>query len=458
MQKIVYSVLILSIMIWATPLKAQATMNSLEFQSTDSNETIVEQEPNNSFDLADDLTSNKQFSGQLNVSNGDRDYIKITIPKKGVDFALAGAFNGNGMDISQWIKITLYDAEKQYLKTSEDVEMIEGVSLEEMNLSQLQVGDYYLCISADSKSTVKEINYHVAFDTALPTERIMGEDRFDTAVEISKFGWESAHYAVIATGRNFPDALAATPLAKKNDAPLLLVDKNKIPDNVMKQLNSLGVSKVHIIGGTSVISTNIEDQLEKADIKFERIYGDNRYETALEIAKTMGPSNKIAVATGQNFADALSIAPIAAKQGMPILLTEPNKIPEEVNDYLDTNNITKSYVIGGPLAISDQVFADIPEPHRIYGMNRYETNYNVISTFKDQLDFTSVYAATGANFPDALTGSALAALNSNPLLISASTPDESTEMVINTHYNDISKLFILGGENALSDRTVQLLN
>jgi len=73
--------------------------------------------------------------------------------------------------------------------------------------------------------------------------RLSGQDRYQTAVAVSREGWTESHYAVLADGDNFPDAITAAPLAMKYDAPILLTAKDNLPEetsNELRRLNSFG--------------------------------------------------------------------------------------------------------------------------------------------------------------------------------------------------------------------------
>ncbi|NSJ92950.1 cell wall-binding repeat-containing protein, partial [Coprococcus sp. MSK.21.13] len=95
------------------------------------------------------------------------------------------------------------------------------------------------------------------------SERIYGKNRYETAVKISQKGWErGANCVILASGEGYADALCAAPLAKINDAPILLVQKNKLDLNVLRELKRLGVKNVYIIGGQGSISKEVEDKIK----------------------------------------------------------------------------------------------------------------------------------------------------------------------------------------------------
>ena len=83
-------------------------------------------------------------------------------------------------------------------------------------------------------------------------------------------------------------------------------------------------------------------------------------------------------------------------------------------------------------------------------------NSSIIKTFRTSLDFSNAYVATGYNFPDALSGGALAALNNNPIVLTSADVEQETKEIIRN--NNIKKITILGGTTVISDATANKLN
>jgi putative cell wall-binding protein len=126
-------------------------------------------------------------------------------------------------------------------------------------------------------------------------------------------------------------------------------------------------------------------------------------------------------------------------------------MPTGVLNYINSNDITKVYVIGGPAVISDVTVKDLPNVERIYGQDRYETNTIVMSKFKSEFDFTNIYYATPNNFPDALSGAALAAKTNSPIILIDNNTSNFTLKFISDVLSKIRMRYILGGTGVLSD-------
>ncbi|AXI30807.1 hypothetical protein CIB87_17940 [Priestia megaterium] len=274
------------------------------------------------------------------------------------------------------------------------------------------------------------------------TERLAGAERYETAVSISQKGWSSANTVVLASGEQFPDALAGATLASKEGGPLLLTRSNKLNNVTRQEISRLGAKKAIILGPLGGEGSSVKNELTAMGLDVERIYGADRYETSVEIAKRIN-SNKAIVASGLNFPDALSVASYAAKNQIPILLTRPDRIPSPVSSMLATK--TETIVVGGTGVISDGVMDQIPNPTRYGGATRYDTNIQVVKNLA--LGKQRAYIANGEDFPDALSGSVLAAKENASIILTLSNklPTETQSFV-----NEYNQFGILGGEGVVS--------
>lgn len=282
-------------------------------------------------------------------------------------------------------------------------------------------------------------------------KRLSGNNRYETGAKIASEGWETSEYAIIASGEGFADALCAAPLAKKYNAPILLTGKNALDPNTKNELKLLNVKKVFIVGGSGVVSDNVNSEVKGMGIETNRIYGQDRFETSLEVAKNLGSISGVVVANGFGFADALSIAPVAAQKGMPILLTDKVDLSQQVKDFLTNITYEKSYIVGGNAVVSDKIASKLRNVTRLGGNNRYETNAAVLNQFGDEFSYDKVYVASGQNYPDALSGSALAALSNSPLILVGTSVDPSVMSSIKAHHDKYNNVLILGGTAVVTD-------
>lgn len=289
----------------------------------------------------------------------------------------------------------------------------------------------------------------------IPEKRLSGENRYVTASEISKFGWKSSsEWAIIATGENFPDALTSSTLAKKLNAPILLTEKNKLNENTKNELKRLNVKKVYLIGGNGVIGTEVENELKNMKISTTRIYGKDRFETSVKIAEKLDNVKELVIVTGEDFPGALYMAPIAAKKGIPIILVPKDEVPDSIKKFVKGKNISKSYIIGEQDLISDSVASGLPNPDRIYGIDRYDRNLAALYRFASEINFSTIYVATGENFPDALAGSVVAAQTGSPIFLVNKTMAYRSKDFIKQKIAQIKNINLLGGEQVVSSLNI----
>ncbi|WP_392486179.1 cell wall-binding repeat-containing protein [Haloimpatiens sp. FM7315] len=286
--------------------------------------------------------------------------------------------------------------------------------------------------------------------------RIYGQDRIKTSVEISKIGWDKgSDYIIIAGGYDYADALSGAPLAKKYNAPILLTSKSQLSCDTLAEIKRLNPKNAIILGGESVISKKAESQLKDTNIKsVERIYGSNRYETALKVAKKIGKCNSVFLTSGKDYADSLSVASISSYKGSPILFTNGVSLEDEVKKYVKDNNISKVYVIGGKSVISDKVLKEFNNAERLFGQNRFETNKAVMEKFIEDIDFEKMYLVKAAGpmgneFADALSVAPLAAKNNSPLVLTYKKIDNNLKKFLDENIISKTQIVAIGGEKVL---------
>ena len=258
--------------------------------------------------------------------------------------------------------------------------------------------------------------------------RLAGSNRFSTAAVISQSTFDpGVPVTYIATGRNFPDALSAGPVAALNLGPILLVERNSIPGPTADELKRLKPDRIVIVGGTAAVDASVERQLKKyTSGKVTRLAGSNRFSTAAEISRsTFYPRVPVVhIATGRNFPDALAGTPAAALNGGPILLVERDSIPRATADELKRLKPGRIVIVGGRAVVSAGVERELNSYTtgsiiRLAEAHRFATAAE-ISKAKFSPGIPTAYIATGRNFPDALAGGPVAGysgIEASPILL-----------------------------------------
>ena len=301
-------------------------------------------------------------------------------------------------------------------------------------------------------------------DPADKVERLAGNNRFQTAFLTADrlmkrfetyYGNSKFRNAVIASGINFPDALAGAYLAGQKGAPLLLAsaaEATNVAEYIKKNMEEDGT--VYILGGEVAVPADMEAALTKAGVKnVKRLKGDNRYLTNLEILKEAGVDYQdLLVCSGGGYADSLS----ASATGRPVLLVGNKLLPEQ-KEYLESIKDKFSgnvYAIGGDKVVTNDVFKEVcayakGEKERLAGQNRYLTSEAVAEKFFDYMH-THVVLAYAQNYPDGLAGGPLAYYINAPLLLVDTNHIDAAKAYAAAH--GVRKCIVLGGPGLISDQ------
>ena len=296
--------------------------------------------------------------------------------------------------------------------------------------------------------------------------RMFGANRYATAAKVSQYKTPTPGVGVpavyIATGLQFPDALAGAPAAHGDNAALLLVQQNAIPAETQAELTRIKPLKIYILGGTGVISTAVESALNSYDRGggVVRLSGANRYATGAAIVAHAFPTtaSSVILANGTLFPDALAGGAAAASNGMPLLLTQPGVIPAETVAQLNRLNPTTIYILGGTGSISTTVENQLkargnhPTVTRVAGADRYATGIKISQQFFTASGHAHMWVATGVNFPDALAAGPIG----EPLLLTPQAALPAGGATEATRLNP-SSISVLGGPTIISDNVITQL-
>lgn len=214
------------------------------------------------------------------------------------------------------------------------------------------------------------------------TRRIVGSNVFEIAAAAAGGTCDTAagsHSVALASGENWPDALAGAAL----DRPLLLTKQAFLPAATRAYLEpcaSHPKAKVIVLGGTGAVSEDVADALQSMGYRVDRFFGEDRYATARRIARQFAPEtlSTVYLASGANFADAVAAAPSVTRE-TPLILTTPEELHDEARRFLTDadRSIASVTILGGNAAVSADVEAEIEalgiETDRIAGATRYET-------------------------------------------------------------------------------------
>ncbi|USQ80457.1 cell wall-binding repeat-containing protein [Ornithinimicrobium faecis] len=296
--------------------------------------------------------------------------------------------------------------------------------------------------------------------SAVTVQRLAGKNRYETATEVSDQWSATGKRVYIVSGHNFPDALGAASRAGVFNSPVLLTKSDHLPSETVSALERLKPKRITVIGGEGSVSNTVLSELGSyaGDEGVERLTGENRYATSARIAAqyTKG-RDRVFLASGEDYPDALSAAAVAGAEHEPLLLTKPGQLPSEVAKQLERLAPGQVVVVGGPQAIGDAVakeaatYSTSGNYHRVAGTDRYKTSAAVAKEFST--DLTPGYVASGLDYADALVVSALAARDEVPVVLTpADRVASGTREALN--HLDPNRIFVVGGPEAVSEGVV----
>jgi spore coat protein A len=187
-----------------------------------------------------------------------------------------------------------------------------------------------------------------------PVRRVSGSDRYATAAATARLV-PSPATVFVASGTAFADALAGGAAVAALGGVLLLTERDHLPTATVDALSSIGRVPIAVLGGTAAVADSVLDELAPfADGAVVRLGGQDRYETSVRVSeRTFAEGADVAyIATGTAFPDALAAAPAAAVDGAPLLLTDPEVVPDGVLAELRRLAVSRIVVLGGPGAVS----------------------------------------------------------------------------------------------------------
>lgn len=191
-----------------------------------------------------------------------------------------------------------------------------------------------------------------------------------------------------------------------------------------------------------------------AQFTLDRISGKSRYDTSIMAADTykkiagVNQFNKVVIAYGENFADALSGSSLSIMNGAPVLLVNGKAdVQEKVINYIEKNLAAggEIYIVGGTGAISENFALRLADKRytviRLAGKDRYMTNLEILKTTGTG---DTILVCSGESFPDAVTASQTGRA---VMLVGKRLTDAQKEFLAS---QTGKSLYIIGGKAAVS--------
>lgn len=302
--------------------------------------------------------------------------------------------------------------------------------------------------------------------------RLSGVDRYATSDAVGGSLGRVNQPVFVASGRQFPDALAVGPAVGRLGGTLFLTPAGQIRTSTLSKIRALAPPAIYIVGGEGAVPAAVEGNLASI-APTERIGGADRYETSRMIVERFFPEaqERIFLATGADYPDALTSSAVAGALGAPVLLVRgKNQTDSAAASVVATKGVGQVVLAGGTGAVSAGIekqmrgLAGGPSVQRLGGADRYLTN-KAANDFLDRTLGTApegIWLATGSNFPDALSAAVPAGEASQRLVLSRASclPTRVVIDWIEAGQKEgglpVSRVTLVGGTGVLSSNVAKL--
>ena len=312
-----------------------------------------------------------------------------------------------------------------------------------------------------------------ADNSGVTTGRIAGNTAADTAATAARAAFPGgANSAVISVATDYRDGLAASGLAGTLDAPMLVTGTDSLDWATREVISQLGVKNVYIVGGTPVVSENVENELKTMGLSVERIAGGSASDTSLACANKIAelggnPRGECIVVDETGFADAASISSYAYKYQVPLIFESGSDyssydLPAGAVALGDAAN--RILVVGSDGVVPTRIVEDrsavwAAKTLRMAGASAYDTSKVVAETLvaEGSLEQDVVGVTTGegsSSGVDTIAAAALCAKHDAPLIL---TDNSGTATTVNNflveQQDNTQAAYVFGSSNVIPDDT-----
>lgn len=306
---------------------------------------------------------------------------------------------------------------------------------------------------------------------AITTDRLAGADRYATSVAVSRATPGTSSTVFLASGEKFPDALSAGPVAAAERAHLLLTTQADLPAVVRDRIRELAPRDIVVVGSEASVSARVATQAAAVNgARITRIGGTDRVDTSLRLFDRLaskGAVDRVWVASGFDFPDALVAASVAGRERAAVVLDHHRGSAADSRAWLER---VRPYVAGRAVRIAGGEpsvsatdaqglrGAGAASVDRFGGADRFATARVINDRFATTAAAGSMLLTTGSNFPDALSGAVHAAVRGVPMYLTTGTCSASVSQMLREEaaQRGVTRVIGLGTASAVSDGALSL--
>ncbi|ANS79120.1 5'-nucleotidase [Serinicoccus hydrothermalis] len=216
-------------------------------------------------------------------------------------------------------------------------------ALEDLAPSQIVLVGGDVAVSDDVEEALEGFGAEVT--------RVAGANRYDTSAEVASLFPTGLPVLYLATGTDYPDALTGGARAGRDGAPMLLTDPAQLRPSTLEAIQTLQPESVVVLGGSGAVSDDVVEAVTELVPDTTRVFGSDRYGTAVALASTYEYDSVAYLASGQDYPDALTGGAFAAYHEGPLLLGKADGVPTATATALDQLSPQGLVLFGGEGAL-----------------------------------------------------------------------------------------------------------
>lgn len=333
-----------------------------------------------------------------------------------------------------------------------------------------------------------------AFADTPNVSRVSGADRYETAYKVNAAfpSTDKSGYAVLASGKDFKNALYGSYLATSLRIPFYTVNTANVPQYILNKLKNDGIRNVYIVGDKKSLDVTVDNQIVNIGANPNRIFDNSVYNKATNsyISQPMestldniifnkffpnaprGDLSSGIVVDAKRFPDLLSSIPFVSSlarrdatflgntdyfkdlglgsgmSGLRFIIGGPDSVPTSYRTYDGDKAGLNAHNIGGTTIYTG----------RISGDDRYKTAVKIAEAYKTVLrrNIDTVVIVDGTNYPDALASGVISEHKNVAILLTSPKKlnEDTKKYIVNNH---IKNIVVVGGENSVSNNVLNEL-
>lgn len=224
----------------------------------------------------------------------------------------------------------------------------------------------------------------------------MGKNRYDTVNMAIDKKYKKSDEALLINVSRIDDMLSLANYAYQKDIPAFYSESDKLDASTIKEMKKLKIKYIKIVGGETYISNSIENELNRNDIKTDRLIvksGVDMSMKSFELTNQIKKIDSIFIVSKDVFdlSNGISFLPYSLNNNILSIPTD-NTIEDyaKINKFISDNKVKKVFIISDG-KINSNLMSSLGKCVTITGKDRYDINKKIIDRFYSNNNNSEVY-------------------------------------------------------------------